>query len=826
MAILISKATGNFTAAGTWGTTSTTAGCFLDSEAGTTTVTTGNLDSAAFTPGVETWEGVALKCSTLNVSPTGTLTVILRNSTLSSDVTSVTVNVSDLPYLAASNAVPTWMFFKFSSPVTTLTATNYVVRCTSSSSSQVTLYRDGTANNWSRFFRTSTTAAPGASDQLLVLGEYTGAGTSNSYTVTMDSTSSATSYGSTTPTDAIAIGGKGTMTFGASASTAYKLKYKGRMRVMAGGTLNIGTSGTPMPSTSSAELIMDVASNVDTGLYIENNATFNSYGNRKNNYYSLLTTNAAAAATSIVVSSTTDWVANDEVAFAPTSRTSTEFEKRTIQSITNGTTFVITSGLTNAHNGTSPTQGEVVNLTRNVKIYGASASLQGYVTGSNYSTIACDSVEFYFLGSATTLKRGIDLRNITTTALITYCSLHDFSVASSMGISTSGSTASNITISNNVFYNIAINAVNVLTTSGSISVTANVAIGGGSGALINSTDAGSVFTDNRASGGAAGGFSIVETSGAIGTFSGNVSHSNASVGFTLTGFKDSSIGSITAWRNGAAGAILSTLMNVIFDTASLFANTTSNLNISSTNGHLTFKSYTVSADSSFATTNGLLVSSGGTYSPIAFHNCDFGTANGIFVAHTNDFNFNVASSLLIRLVNCKLASSVELTGQSNLDRKSLVSSQNHDQTENSHKYWQQAGIGTSDATLVTDSYTLSERMTPSSATAKMFSSPRLAAIADTSTVTINVKVRKSTVASGDAANYNGNQPRLIVRANPALGSNFNSDTVLDTATAASDGAWETLTATTSATTSAGAMEFYVDCDGTTGFANISSWSVS
>jgi hypothetical protein len=76
---------------------------------------------------------------------------------------------------------------------------------------------------------------------------------------------------------------------------------------------------------------------------------------------------------------------------------------------------------------------------------------------------------------------------------------------------------------------------------------------------------------------------------------------------------------------------------------------------------------------------------------------------------------------------------------------------------------------------------------------------------------VSVRARKS-------ATYNGNQPRLICKANPALG--IDADVVLDTMTVAV-GNWEELTATSPvATGDAGVLTVVVDCDGTAGYVNI------
>ena len=77
---------------------------------------------------------------------------------------------------------------------------------------------------------------------------------------------------------------------------------------------------------------------------------------------------------------------------------------------------------------------------------------------------------------------------------------------------------------------------------------------------------------------------------------------------------------------------------------------------------------------------------------------------------------------------------------------------------------------------------------------------------------------------GDGAAYNGNQPRLMLRRNAAVG--ITSDTVLATSSAAGDGAFEVLSGTTVAASDNGVMEVYLDCDGTAGWVNVDDWVVS
>ena len=94
MASLISIATGNFTASGTWGLVDSTS--FLDSEAGSTASTTSFVYSATFVPGAITVDGIAVKVANRTASPTGTMTIELNNITDGISVASLAINATDI----------------------------------------------------------------------------------------------------------------------------------------------------------------------------------------------------------------------------------------------------------------------------------------------------------------------------------------------------------------------------------------------------------------------------------------------------------------------------------------------------------------------------------------------------------------------------------------------------------------------------------------------------------------------------------------------------------------------------------------------------------
>jgi hypothetical protein len=116
----------------------------------------------------------------------------------------------------------------------------------------------------------------------------------------------------------------------------------------------------------------------------------------------------------------------------------------------------------------------------------------------------------------------------------------------------------------------------------------------------------------------------------------------------------------------------------------------------------------------------------------------------------------------------------------------------------------------------------SERLTPQSTTLKLRSGSKFVALSANESTTVNVYVRKSTVATNGVA-YNGTAPRLILKRNGAMG--INSDIVMDQLDTTSENFLK-LSGVTPVVSDAGVLEFYVDCDGTTGWINIDNWAAN
>lgn len=128
---------------------------------------------------------------------------------------------------------------------------------------------------------------------------------------------------------------------------------------------------------------------------------------------------------------------------------------------------------------------------------------------------------------------------------------------------------------------------------------------------------------------------------------------------------------------------------------------------------------------------------------------------------------------------------------------------------------------------VTPSVTLSdapsEKLIPSSTSIKLRSGSKYIALNKSESTTVSVYARKSIIDDGSV--YNGNDPRLILVRNPSMG--VYNDVIIDTLSLSNDlsGSFVQLIGISPTVTDNGVLEYYVDCDGTTGWLNIDKWEV-
>lgn len=857
MTLWIANTNGNFTA-NSWGQVDATS--LLRSESGNTALTTSAQASSTFTPGAITIDSIALEIASRATSPSGTMTVQLFDSTASSVVASVTINVSDIPTCTASstttNPVTTaeggWMDFFIGS--TTLTAGHaYSIRALTSVSSQVNLWTNGTGANWSRMLRTTTAGTPAAGDDWVITAEWTAPATSTARTITMDSTA-ATAYGSNTTTEVTPAGAictGGTLSYGTSASTNYILNELGHIIVYNGGTLNVGTSGTPIPSGSTATLEFNCTNAGDFGLVIRNGATFNAYGVPRTAgklvIQTKLTANLAAAGTSVSVADDTGWLSGDSVCFAPTKQTFSQFESRILSGNASSGGFSITSGVTNAHDGLSPVQGEVGLLTHNVVFTSTTTTKQAFVWWGNTCTVNIQWSEFSFLGNSGT-KPAICANTTTGSSSVTYSSIHD---SASWGIFLTASSFSinNITFQNCVVYN--------SNTGGGIGVGAldlNGAVSGtnwtfdhimfcGNQAASNTapgavlSDVGGTFTNNSLSGMGATTNSCLQINegNILGTFSNIVTHSNNGSGiiFNSTG-TSGTISNVTSYRNAGSGiahsaASASSGQPIIVNGANIWANggggsTTGGITIGST-VNLVLINVALNGDTSFVQENGIEIGATSFGTKVMMHNCNFSTASGILIANAFEIGFGnqatvvdiFADSCIFAAANLFEQNASVSGGYSDYGPQAWFRSMNHNQVANDNRAYYNAGNSGTHGLVQTDTSVIfnsavsprSQKMTPNTSLYKLQSAPIIVSVNSGQVATVSVQVQKNSA-------YTGNAPRLILKRQDAMG--VTADTVLSTFSAGAN-VWQQQTGSSPAAPQDGNFVFMVDCDGTAG----SSW---
>lgn len=808
---------------------------FLDSETASTAVSTSALDSSSFTPGaIEVW-GMAVKFIS-RASSSGTFTVVLRTGGADVAGTSVTIDNTSIPALGG------WVVFKFSAPVTLAAATAYTLRVVGSVGSSAVVYRNSTANNWSRALITTTTAVPTTNDQLIIAGYYTGtSGAGSDVTVTLNQTGTPVQFGTTSLTQSISVATRGIFALANAASTNYTFKHRGICQVR-GGTLNLGTSGARLDSSSTFVWTADSVATADSG-WNGNSGTMNVYGaNNRASWTTLEATVTAGASKQITVASTTGFLAGDTVYLTCTnSATRSEDDFTTITSIDSATLMTLTS-LTYGHIGTNSGNNDlrarVVNLSRNILFLGNSTSLGGYFDFNGSINASLSYAAFWYMGSTATTagKRGMDVRPSVTTATFSmdYCTMAFGGTTNGqlLTVTPSATPTTDIAATNSTFVLSGSTPLYLATAGVPVSITYCLAAGNAASSTVSTFGTKHTVRYCELIGSKAGGniFGIFfQADNTNTTTTGNhgdnyIAVHNYGVGFTTNTsgieYAMDNLKIVNVWtplymgvnayytnrqRQRIQGMI------VAYCSASYFVPLLGS-------GIWDF------IDCSFETTLSTNVavsfgSSAGNAHDTRFINCSFSVSSWASVVDLPGFVQNGR----IRFINCTglpSANTSIVTGADSLlmYEDMVVSSQKHNGTEDDHRAAIKAGHINNDTTLFSTG-TQSARITPNSATVKCGSAlVWRVRVTDGGTISPTVTWRKSDTGAGDSASYNGNHPRLILRRNDAVG--IAADTVLATGTSSANGAWETIGGTSGTFTDDGEVLLYVDCDGTTGWLNI------
>jgi hypothetical protein len=526
-----------------------------------------------------------------------------------------------------------------------------------------------------------------------------------------------------------------------------------------------------------------------------------------------------------------DWVTGDGVVVAGTSRSATQNDVVTVSSVS-GNTVYISNTFSFPHLGTGDIVADVAKLNRNVKIFATSPTnfATSIFLGSNTTRVNLNGIEIYDVGA--TNAATIAGNNISD-SLVT-CKNSSFyftNIRSGSFIIYGNSSYKSDVIDNNFFYNSTSFAINGagLTPTTAYTVTNNISINtGGFNFPIHGN-----FNNNIACGGiASNNVGITLQAFFSGTMDNckiysvtrglSIAEPNVNGQVNPTGF---TINNLRSFRNSVCsiqfnGAVTRRIP-LTFINSRLFGSFRSIDTNGSISGNFIFK------DSFFwggsgETSSNLFLRQGGassTHTGFYFDNCNIGLDyNG------NTSNFSSAILILAGLNNsyfnnCLFSGTESSTPGVPIDYFPGYVSVNHNRLPGSIKTFKSSAILTKD-TSITYNGLPTVRVTPQSASFNATSDPVKVAVRSGQTLTISVKVRKS--ASPDTA-YGGIQPQLVHLINPLVG-NFINTSVVTGVTA--NGIWETLSYTTPIINNDTTLDFYVICNGTTGFINVTDWDAS
>lgn len=822
MATLLMQSSNNFTSTNWKTIDTTTANAFLNSEAANNGTSITYVASQGIIPGVITYEGLLLRIASISATPTGTFDVQLWNNTDSTQLAIVTCNVTDLPF--GSVVGGGWVYFKFGSPVTTTAAKTYVVRVKSSTVSQVVLYRDGTVGNWSRGLVTNTAGvSPGASDNLIISGYITAAATTTTIDCVMDNTAS-TSFGT------LEVASYSTFKLQNSASTAYVYTQgaSGTSYFTGNSVTEFGTVVTPIQSTSSFTITAGSSAAAGNIWAIRSPASFSFYGTDiRGSRFTRAAADFSNGATSITTTTSTGWKNGDVIAIGASARSATpSVESKALTADASGSSLTITAVGT-GKSGTAPTQIPLVNLTSNAKMNGTSTTNTFIITLSGAQpTLKLGNVEFTNMGSVTSQLRGISVQasafNSSMVFYVYRCSFHDCH-ASVIGVDLASATslAGDIQLTENVFYaiNQGISCASINTTPTTYKVNNNIAIGTTNASIVCSDE--TIEIKNNVVNGAVAtiGFIISTSATNTATIDNNFVECCASQGFNIT-LTGSTISNLTAWRCNTYGVVILRCNDSRINGITVFGCATAGIFSNAVIWeNLTLDGIVSNAGTTFTQPVGLAAGSTSSFIGSYVQNSSFGATT----AHaTGDIQCNTQSGSLI-CIDTTLASTTPVASQSSLTQSASVRLQKSGGIAGTNVGYWRSGRSSTDA-VIYDTSPYSLRLTPSSASLKLIVPCGSFNVASGSTAVVTCKVRKSVV--GDGAAYNGNQVRWYLKANAAAGSSYDSDILMATTSGAA-GSWETLSYTLpSAVTDNTAFSMYFDCDGTAGWVNIDTFTVT
>jgi hypothetical protein len=817
MAILISCATGDFDASGTWA--ENVDNSYINTHPASTTaqtVGTTNLVSSTFNGNSQSFDAILVKIASRAASPTGTVTVGYYDNS-NNVVREVTVNVADIPADCKG-----WVAFKVVS--TNASHSSGTIRIRTSSTGQLTVF--GTSStNWSRALRrdTALTLVPQASDTMIITGQLTGTGTSDTFTVTHNITA-------TTTFGLLEVGHKGIWKWGTSASTNYYFKTSGNILLGSGSETYIGDNTTALPDTSTATIEIVPATNAAVGMFVLSNSTFITRTDYKPTPIAQLTADVAASGTSLTTDISTGWKNGQEIAIAGTNA-SNQYEFKALSADASGTTVTV-NALTHAHTGTGDTRAHVGNLTRNIIIKGTSTSLNSYVVvtavaSGVVTTFDMEYVAFQNLGANVAQRYGVTIQAVSATTDIKMvgCVFRDFTVVGARFIRVEGTAIAKCLIQDCVGYNTASRFFdNAAQTNTSSELIMNNCLFIGS-TLANDIcivwaaknwQISNIFCWNNTSAGtymiqAATVTTDYQQDGQFNYKWDNIQvHMITGAGLGIVRARRSRFGKLEFSKNNQNGALYFIGKDVIeiddLKISTTVANGTGvrvqDIGTSLAKiGRYEFKGNSQAGTAAFV----LLWNVSVEIDELICTNC----ASPFGVAGT------YAGTLGQLKVNKTTFTSGVSDGGVSTNPNSYVKLGNYNGA-GAFRHVYLYGTIRSDTTEF-NTASPSVRMTPNSASNKLNGLEKYVAVANGNTATVKVWVKKSSA-------YNGSEVQVMLKKDAQAG--ITTDTQLAVSTSASNNAWEEVSSILPTATGDVVYTLYTTCDGTAGFVNLDDWSVT
>ena len=830
MTAYANKATGNWNDSTTWGVleagTWQTVLSFQETNDVALTknswVATGTFSTSATDKSVD---ALLLKFARREASASGTVSVRIYDVTGAAVVagSTISVNTSDLPYSGNSLvSSPTWINFEFSSPVTLpgAGANTYRIEINHVASAGTgTVYfkgRTAPISGWSFALRLNRSGVPASGDQVLISGAYINGAALTSRTVTHNS--NVTTGLSTTGTAAIEVSNGGTLTTDKTGGTNYSLTLNGNLVANYGGVIEFGTQAAPVPSSSTLTVLLNCTSAGQFGLNARTHSTVTFYGATKTPW-TYLASSVAASGTSLTTAVSTGWKSGDVIGIASTSRTATQSETANLAADASGTTVTLSAGLSAAHDGSSVAtnvRAEIVNLTRNVKFHGASATNVATITITGQVSWTMGYAEIYRISVASTQSAGgsgINDPSISWTGTV----LRD---NTNTGLSVSG--AYSASFSDCVFFvtgtSAAVIFFNLTTTatfSNSCAICSNASSSGPGFNVANLSSKTVSFTSSSVIGFSTG----IQTAPPQTT----LSHTFTDVevrccssrgifvdgGGSFTG-KEGSVHvfeRLNARRN-TIGISFNRCMGGIFRNSNFVGNATSGINLQSC-ARLRFESCTIGAESAYSTTYGVLINPSVGSVEADFESCTFGSpaAEGTAAVYAVDLNSYV-SSARVNFRNCGGTAHSRVSQGPRGHETALLSFTNQNNVVGDNRLYKRGGYSATDSTYTALSGSAGERLFPTIAAGTneipIRTNPKQVPIPSGKKARIAVSLRRSTAGDGQA--YTGTV-QLIMSRN-WQGGQLTDYLVLATSSG-SAGTWERLTADTPTVTADCIAEIYL-----------------